>query len=52
MGVFGGGGAKDPRDQVGRNPTGRERRSSAGRRGKAARRLERDLKDTEWSEEQ
>lgn len=47
MKIFGGG-AKDPRDQIGRNPTGRERKSSAGRRAKAARRRERDLKGTEY----
>lgn len=41
-------GAKDPRDAVGQNPTGRERKSSARSRGKAARRLERDLKGSEY----
>ena len=48
MGIFSrnGGGAKDPRDPVGQNPTGRARKSSAGRRRQAERRLERDLEDT------
>lgn len=36
----------DPRDPVGKNPTGRERRSSGRARRKAARKLERDLKGT------
>lgn len=42
MGIFSksGGGAKDPRDQVGQNPTGRERKSSAGKRRQAAAREE------------
>lgn len=34
---------QDPRDQVGQNPTGRERRSSSGSRRQAARKLEKDL---------
>jgi hypothetical protein len=38
----------DPRNPVGQNPTGRERRSSGRSRRKAARSLERDLNDTEW----
>lgn len=41
-------GAKDPRDMVGQNPTGRERKSSAGKRRQAARRLDRDLEGTEY----
>jgi len=41
-------GAKDPRDPVGNNPTGNARKSSAGRRGKAERKLEKDLKGTEF----
>lgn len=41
-------GAKDPRDPVGNNPTGRARKSSAGRRGKAERRLDKDLKGTKF----
>jgi hypothetical protein len=36
------------RDMVGRNPTGRERRPSAGQRRKAARRLEQDLKGSKY----
>jgi len=48
VGIFSrnGGGAKDPRDPVGQNPTGRARKSSAGRRRQAQNRLERDLQDT------
>lgn len=38
----------DGRDMVGQNPTGRERRSSAGQRRKADRRLDRDLRGTRW----
>lgn len=38
----------DGRDMVGQNPTGRPRRSSAGQRRKADRRLERDLRGTRW----
>jgi hypothetical protein len=41
-------GSKDPRDPVGNNPTGRARKSSAGRRGKAERKLDKDLKGTEF----
>lgn len=41
-------GAKDPRDTVGLNPTGRERKSSARSRGKAERRLERDLEGSQY----
>jgi hypothetical protein len=41
-------GAKDPRDQVGQNPTGRERKSSARSRGKASRKADKDLKGTRW----
>lgn len=37
----------DPRDMVGQNPTGRERRSSSRSRRKAANNLERDLQGTE-----
>lgn len=36
----------DPRDMVGQNPTGRERRSSSRSRRKAANNLERDLQGT------
>ncbi len=55
MGIFSrkpptppGEGARDPRDTVGQNPTGRERKSSARSRGKAARRLERDLEGSQY----
>lgn len=41
-------GAVDPRDPVGQNPTGRERKSSARSRGKAARRMERDLEGSPY----
>ena len=41
-------GAKDPRDPVGQNPTGRARKSSAGSRRKAARKADSDLKGTKW----
>jgi hypothetical protein len=41
-------GAKDPRDMVGQNPTGRERKASARTRGKKARGLDRMLKGTLW----
>jgi hypothetical protein len=37
--------AKDPRDMVGQNPTGRETRSSAGKRRQAARKAEREQKN-------
>ena len=33
----------DPRDMVGQNPTGRERKSSSRRRGKAARQLDAEI---------
>ncbi len=35
-GANGGGGAKDPRDTVGQNPTGNPRKSSAGKRRQEA----------------
>lgn len=38
----------ETRDMVGKNPTGRERKSSAGSRRKAANKLDRDLKGTDW----
>jgi hypothetical protein len=41
----------DPRDPVGKNPTGRERRSSGRSRRKAARRLEKDLEGTPFEGE-
>ena len=34
--------AKDPRDMVGQNPTGRPRKSSAGKRRQAAAKAERE----------
>lgn len=40
--------AKDPRDMVGQNPTGRERKSSSRARRKAARKADKDLKGTPW----
>ena len=43
--------AEDPRDMVGQNPTGRERRSSSRSRRKASRKLERDLNGWEPGEE-
>ena len=46
MGIFGKG--KDPRDPVGKNPTGRERRSSAGKRRQAERKLDKDLDGTKY----
>lgn len=45
-------GAKDPRDMVGKNPTGRARKSSARRRGKKARGLDRQLKGTPWEKKE
>lgn len=39
---------KDPRDPVGKNPTERARRSSAGKRRQEANRLEKDLKGSRW----
>jgi hypothetical protein len=39
---------QDPRDRVGKNPTERERKSSAGSRRKAARKADKDLKGTKW----
>jgi hypothetical protein len=42
MGIFTRG-PKDQRDQVGQNPTGRARKSSAGKRRQEENRLERDL---------
>jgi hypothetical protein len=51
MGIFGSG-KKDPaggsRDPVGNNPTGRERKSSAGRRRKADAKTEKDLGGSKW----
>lgn len=40
--------AKDPRDPVGQNPTGRPRKASAGQRAKAERKSDRDLQGTRW----
>lgn len=34
--------AEDPRDMVGQNPTGRERKSSAGKRRQAAAKAEKE----------
>lgn len=48
MGLFSRKPAEDPRDTVGNNPTGRARKSSARARRKASRRVERDLKGTQW----
>lgn len=45
-------GAKDPRDMVGQNPTGRKRKSSARTRGKKARGLDRQLKGTQWENQE
>ena len=39
---------KDPRDKVGKNPTGRERKSSAGKRRQEERKSDRDLNGTRW----
>jgi hypothetical protein len=41
----------DPRDKIGRNPTGRVTRSSAGKRRKEERKLNRELAGTEWEQE-
>lgn len=41
----------DPRDPVGQNPTGRPRKSSAGSRRKAVRKMDRNLKNTKWEGE-
>jgi len=41
-------GTDSNRDMVGQNPTGRARRSSAGQRRKADRRLDRDLRGSKW----
>lgn len=38
----------DPRDRVGQNPTGRERKSSAGKRRKEVRKMDRGLDGTRW----
>jgi len=35
---------KDPRDMIGQNPTGRERKSSAGKRRQVAAKAERERK--------
>lgn len=43
-------GAQDPRNMIGQNPTGRERKSSAGKRRQAANKLEKDLRGTEWED--
>jgi hypothetical protein len=40
----------DPRDMVGNNPTGQVRRSSGRKRRQAARKMDRDLAGTDWSE--
>ena len=47
MGIFSRGG-QDPRDKVGQNPTGRERKSSAGKRRQSERKSDKDLKGSEW----
>lgn len=39
---------KDPRDKVGDNPTGRERKPSAGKRRQAERKMDRDAEGTRW----
>lgn len=41
-------GPQDPRDLVGKNPTGLPRKASAGSRRKAENRLERDLAGTRF----
>jgi len=41
-------GGQDPRDMIGQNPTGRERKSSAGQRRKAERKMDRDLSGTPY----
>lgn len=41
---------KDPRDKVGKNPTGNETRSSAGKRRQAARKFERDLNGSRYEQ--
>jgi hypothetical protein len=43
-------GPKDPRDPVGKNPTGRARKSSSRARRKAERKMNRDLEGTEYEE--
>ncbi len=40
--------AEDPRDPVGQNPTGRPRKSSAGKRRQEKRKMDRTLKNTQW----
>lgn len=40
--------AKDPRDKAEGNPTGRERKSSAGKRRQAERKADKDLEGTRW----
>lgn len=45
-------GPKDPRDTIGQNPTGRARKSSAGKRRQAQGRMERDLEGTEWEDDE
>lgn len=47
MGLFSRG-AEDPRDKVGQNPTGRERKSSAGKRRQEERKADKDLEGTRW----
>lgn len=49
MGLFSGG--KDPRDPVGNNPTGRARKSSSGKRRQAERKLDKDLKGSEFDKD-
>lgn len=44
-------GANDQRDKVGKNPTGRERKSSAGKRRQEARKIDRDLEGTQWEDQ-
>lgn len=45
-----GDGPQDPRDPVGKNPTGRARKSSAGSRRKAEKKLDKDLEGTQWQD--
>lgn len=38
----------DPRDKVGKNPTGRPTKSSAGKRRQVQRKVDKDLEGTRW----
>ncbi|UVK59134.1 hypothetical protein SEA_JPANDJE_62 [Streptomyces phage JPandJE] len=46
--LMGWGKGDDPRDKVGKNPTGRPTKSSAGKRRQVQRKVDKDLEGSRW----